>query len=250
MTFFADIHIHLLYGVDDGPKTWEQMEQLFEQAYAEGTRIFCVTPHYHLGLFGDNAARIQAAFSELKELAAGRFPDAAVFLGNELRYSPAAVEWLDGGSCRTLNDTRYVLVDFSADEPGSAIKNALYRLLNAGYHPILAHAERYGALYRNWRLCDELKSMGVLIQIDAGSILGQWTRSAKQMGLKLLKRRLADLVCSDAHDTRERPPEMKNAFALISKRFGSEYAERLCRETPARIIRAPGENNQTMTQRS
>ncbi len=240
MTVFADIHIHMLYHTDDGPRTREQMLAMLEQACAAGTRLFCVTPHFHYGLFGDNAAQAQAAFAELREAAARLCPEAAVVLGNELRWGPSAVEWLDRGACNTLNGTRYVLVDFHADESAFTIKNALYRLLNAGYHPILAHAERYGELYRRWDLFDELKNKGVLIQLDADSVLGNWTRQAKQMGLQLLKRRCADLVCSDAHDLSDRPPDLTKAFALISRRFGTDYAEQLFYRNAAQIIFSRG----------
>ena len=236
MPTFADIHIHLLYRVDDGPKTREQMMQLFEQAYAGGTRLFCVTPHFHYGLFGDNVQRTQEAFAELREAVAAAYPDASLALGNELRWGPSAVEWLDGGSCHTLNGTRYVLVDFHADEAAYTIKNALYRLLNAGYHPVLAHAERYLELHHCWDVFHELKNKGVVLQIDADSVLGRWTRQAKQMGLQLLKRRLADLVCSDAHDPEDRPADLNQAFALISRRFGTDYAEQLFYRKAAQII--------------
>lgn len=234
--FFCDIHIHLLYGVDDGPKTPDQMLELLEQAYADGTRRFCVTPHFHYGLFGDNVQRTRETFAELRQAVAEKYPDAAVVLGNELRYSASAEEWLDRGCCNPLNGTRNVLVDFRADEAAQTIKKALYRLLNAGYHPVLAHAERYLELSRRWDLFQELKSMGVTIQVDADSILGNWTREAKQMGLKLLKRRVADLICSDAHDPVDRPSRLKPAFALVEKRFGTEYAEQLFYRKAAQIL--------------
>ena len=233
---FADLHIHLLYGADDGPRTREQMLRLFEQAYADGTRLFCATPHFHLGLFGNNAERVKNAYDELCAAVAGKYPDVKIVLGNEVRYSPAAVEWLDKGDCRTLNGTRNVLVDFHADETANTIKNALYRLLNAGYHPVLAHAERYQELNRRWDLFDELKNHGVVIQIDADSVLGNWTRQAKQMSLQLLKRRLADLICSDAHNLVDRPSELTRCCAVVSKRFGEDYAEQLFYARAAQII--------------
>ena len=35
----ADIHMHLLSGVEDGTKTEQQMQELLDAAYADGTRI-------------------------------------------------------------------------------------------------------------------------------------------------------------------------------------------------------------------
>lgn len=227
MSFFADIHLHMLYGTDDGPKSPEQMTEMFDAAYAAGTRFFCLTPHFHLGLFGDNRESSETAFTELLSYAHRRDPELIVLLGNELRYGPAAVSWLDRGLCRTMNRTRVVLVDFQEDETESTVKNAMYRLLNAGYRPILAHAERYHTLSRSWSVYEDLKSKGVKIQINGNSLFGQWDRSAKQMSRQLLKRGLVDLICSDAHNTESRPPELQRAYGFVSDRYGADCARRL-----------------------
>lgn len=36
---FADLHIHLLYGSDDGAKDEERMREILDAAYADGTRV-------------------------------------------------------------------------------------------------------------------------------------------------------------------------------------------------------------------
>lgn len=234
--FFADIHLHMLYGTDDGPKTPEQMTAMFDAAYEAGTRLFCLTPHFHLGLFGDNRAASETAFSQLLAYARERDPNTVLLLGNELRYGPAAVEWLEQGLCRTMDQGRLVLVDFHEDEEENTVKTALYRLLNAGYRPILAHAERYHKLSRSWTLFEDLKSKGILIQINGNSIFGQWSRSAKKLSRQLLARRLADLVCSDAHNTGSRPPELQKAYRFVAARYGSAYARRLFYENAAGLL--------------
>lgn len=236
MPVYSDIHIHMLQGVDDGPDSSELMFGMLERAYTDGTRVFCLTPHFHLGLFGENSQISKAVFEDLKEKAVLQFPDAVLTLGNELRYGPSAIDWLESGLCRTLNHTRNVLVDFRADEQLNTITNAMYRLLNSGYQPILAHAERYEALNHNWAAFEELKNKGVILQIDADSIFGKWNRMAKQMSRQLLKRRLADLVCSDAHNLTDRTPELHCAYLFVSKHYGEQYAESLFYNYPIQLL--------------
>ena len=227
MMQFADIHIHLLYGLDDGPKTKEEMWKLLELAYSGGTRFFCLTPHYHAGLYKYDVRLLLSRFDELKREAGERFPDIRLTLGNEIRYSPAAVDWLENGECLTMNHTGYVLVDFLEDEPAKRVEEAMRRLLNAGYRPILAHAERYADFGKDWEAFAKLRDQGVLIQLDASSLFGDWSKHAKQMGRALLKHGLVDLVGSDAHNTRSRPPDLKKAYEYTAKHFGASCAEEI-----------------------
>ena len=48
-TYIADIHSHILPGVDDGAKDPETSARLLSKAYEEGTRILFFTPHYQRG---------------------------------------------------------------------------------------------------------------------------------------------------------------------------------------------------------
>ena len=41
----ADIHFHLLHGVDDGPETLAESVALARAAVADGTRVVVCTPH-------------------------------------------------------------------------------------------------------------------------------------------------------------------------------------------------------------
>lgn len=245
MIKFADIHSHMLYGVDDGANTEEEMWALLEAAYQDGTRVFCFTPHYYPALFGDNAQRSQALFDHLSEEAADRLPEALLTLGNELRYSPAAVEWLRQGRCRTMNYSRYVLVDFQADESATVIESAIHRLLNAGYKPILAHAERYVSYHRDWKRIMAMRENSVLIQIDADSYTGSWGRHAKHMSKLLIKNRIVDIVSSDAHDLKHRPPSLRHYYDCVCRSCGQEYADHIFYDNPVRVLSQGGVNQTT-----
>lgn len=236
MERFADLHIHMLYGVDDGAKTAEEMKQMMDAAYQDGICTICLTPHYHPGYFGDNREKTETVFRELQAYAADKYPDCELFLGNELRYSQGCVDWLNSGACRTLNGTENVLVDFSEFAEKTLITDAVHWLLNAGYCPVIAHAERYRELGRDLREIGRLKDYGAVIQIDAGSLFGEWGRFAKQKSKKMVEAKLADLVCSDAHGITGRIPVLSKAYGFILKRCGADYAEDVFCSFPRKLL--------------
>jgi protein-tyrosine phosphatase len=63
---FSDIHMHLLFGTDDGAKTVEDMYEMVDASYACGTRFICATPHFYPGYFGDNRETSKTAFAASK----------------------------------------------------------------------------------------------------------------------------------------------------------------------------------------
>lgn len=225
---FADIHTHILWGVDDGAKTQEQMEQMVDRAYADGTRQLCLTPHFHPGYFGQNQKKTAEAFEQLRRFAAAKYPDLRLYLANELRYDRNCISWLDEGLCRTINATPYVLVDFSEGERGRVITGGLERLLNAGYVPVLAHIERYRELRDQLNVIQSLRSKGVLIQITAGSLNGTFGLQAKWYAKRLLKHHLVDFIATDAHNMTHRGPEISGAYQYIRRKYGTGYADAVC----------------------
>ena len=223
---YADIHIHALFGVDDGAKDESNMYAMVDAAYADGIRVLCLTPHFHPGYFGDNTNATDKAFEALRQYAQEKYPDLKLYLGNELHYSSQCISWLSDGLCHSLNDTGYVLVDFSTYETARNITRGLDTLLNAGYLPVLAHAERYEHLTKE--MIREYAHKGIWIQVDTGSLFGSFGFSAKHRAKSILKSRLADLISSDAHNLTGRPPGISNAYRLIEKKYSQNYADAVC----------------------
>ncbi len=236
MKSFADIHIHMLPGVDDGAKTMEDALKMLDAARQDGTEIFCLTPHFHPGAFGNNREQVEESYRAFCSAAKEKAPELRLLLGNELRYHPNCLAWIDQGLCRTMNGTSYILVDFSEFEDDKTICTAVYKLLNGGYRPILAHAERYRNLHRDFREIRQFINAGVLIQIDGPSLFGGWGMSAKSRSRRLIKERLVDLVSSDAHDLTARPPQLSHAYEYVCSCCGESYADDLFRNNAMFIL--------------
>lgn len=232
---FIDIHIHLLCGADDGAIDENRMYEMLDAAYADGTRVICATPHFHLGFWGNNAETSNRAFEQLKSYAE-KYDDLRLYIGNEIRYSPNWLEWLENGMCRTVNNTKYVLIDFLEDDKADYIVSSTLKVLNAGYIPILAHAERYEEFHNDFREITHLKQCGVIIQVDAQSPFGGWGKGSKKRSRKILNNHLADVVASDAHNVSGRPPQMSVCHKYVAKNCGEQYATKIFWEYPKLIL--------------
>lgn len=225
---FADVHCHVLCGVDDGAKNEEMMQALLDAEYAEGVRYLCFTPHYHPGYYGYNQEPSERSFELAVRYCAEKYPDMRLMLANELHYAPECLSWLKEKICHRIGHTRFVLVDFSEAEEERVIVKGLSRFINAGYIPILAHAERYYSLRVG--TVKTLRQDGILVQVNAGSLFGNFGVKAGVKAKKLLAKKLVDFISTDTHDLDDRAPQMKKAYQLIEKKYGSGYAGFICRD--------------------
>lgn len=230
---FTDIHAHLLSSIDDGPKDDTQMFALLDALYHDGAKCICCTPHYHPGYYGHNTTPSSEKYQALSKFANEKYPGLTIFLGNELHYSQGCVEWVEAGLCRTLNGTRYVLVDFDFDERYQVIEFAVLSFLRHGYIPVLAHIERYLSLHRRSKLVMRLRDIGAIIQVNASSVLRPYRYPLVR---KILQQRIVDVIASDAHNLEGRPPTLSKAYIEVSQRYGKDYADELFLFHPNAIL--------------
>ena len=221
---------------DDGALNEEMMYRMLDKAYQDGARLICLTPHYHPGYYGKNHIKSREAYVLLTEYAEKKYPDLGLALGNELHYDKGCVSWLSEGDCRTLNGTKYVLIDFHQSESKKNIVDGIESLLRSGYVPILAHAERYDEVRSDLNFFLKYKNSGMLIQVNAGSLFNRFGRKAGKAAKKLIKLKLADFISSDAHGIDHRPPGMKKAFEYAQKKMGNDYADAICYSNAAELI--------------
>ena len=235
MAFF-DMHTHFLCGVDDGAKDEHESHKLLRMAYEDGTRAICLTPHFNPYLFGDTSAASERAFERLREYAAEEFPDLELYLGHELGYYDSCLSALGEGRCRTLSGSRYLLVDFPAGVPFSTLRQGTARLLQMGYIPVLAHAERYRALGFHFKWLYEFVACGGLVQLNAGSAVGDFGKFEQKQFKKIVQADLAHVVSSDGHNVETRKPLMSVCLPVLENLVGPETIRRLTWENARAIV--------------
>lgn len=232
---FADIHCHMLAGVDDGAQTVKEMIQMAQMAMSEGTDVVCFTPHS--GVFGKDLDPnfLKSAFAEATVRMKKLFPDMRFYLGNEIFYGCDAPHKLHDGIYLPLNGSRYVLVEFSEGLDAFNIKSGVKFLKMAGYTPIIAHVERYRSIFKKKDVIRDLKKLGAVIQVNSRSILRHNIFGVYKCN-HLLKEGLIDIVASDSHDTEKRPPSMRECYEYISRNFDQGYADRLMKINPRLVL--------------
>ncbi len=231
-----DIHSHILYGVDDGAASLAMSMDMLATAYTEGIRTICCTPHYHPVKCNLPHTKLQLRFAQFCEEAHKKYPDMEFSLGRELYFTSDVVDALEEGAALAYADTNYVLVEFSPSEDSSYIQKALGSVIQTGYTPVLAHVERYRKLLGETDRIRELRSSGVVIQVNASSITGELGFATKQFLKKLLRYEYIDVIATDAHSNNHRAPRMEQCYTYICKKYGEAYAKVLFRDNPRKIL--------------
>ena len=160
MTGIIDIHAHILPGIDDGSRDWDESRRMLEESYRQGIRYIIATPHYsRRGLNPD----IYDLSEKLKEEARRIAPDFRTGLGQETYYHDGLVENLRDGKALTLEGSQYVLVEFDPQVPYMKMYQAVRKLTMARYIPIIAHVERYACLREDTNMSERLCRAGFIV---------------------------------------------------------------------------------------
>ena len=227
MRGFTDIHTHLLPGVDDGAQCKSQSLLLLRMAWENGTRTVVLTPHYRGTYKRNTPGMLRQNFAELQETVSAELPGMQLYLGQEIAYETEAPEAMHQGMALTVNDSRYVLLEFRTNSLRSQITNGVSAMIYYGFIPIVAHIERCDIARKEPDLSEELLYMGALLQLNADSVLGANGFGIKRFCHKLLKEQQVHFIASDAHDPVQRPPYLQECFLRVSKKYGPDYATAL-----------------------
>ena len=221
---FADIHTHILPGVDDGARNMQEAMALLRLAYENGTKTIFLTPHYR-GQYRKNSPELlRENFSALCQMAQQEFPKLKLYLGSEVHFEQDAPDGLLAGQILSMNGNRYCLLEFRGGALRSRIITGVSMILNSGYIPIIAHVERYDAFLQDKTLVDEVLRMGARIQLNAGSVLGTHGWAVSAFCRRLLKTQKVHFIATDSHDAEKRPPLLRVCFQKVSQKYGREYA--------------------------
>ena len=231
-----DMHCHILPGVDDGARNENSTDRML--TIAEQERIDCIvaTPHFAYGQEKAKLDEIKRKYWEVREQWKEKGTKKELFLGNEIFYSEGVEDSLISGLAMTMNGTRYVLIEFRLDESFTSIERAVQKLRYAGYIPIFAHVERYKNL-RSSKCFQQLIGMGAYMQVNASTLIGKHGFFTKCRMMRLVKLGLVHFVATDAHDTRERKPKIKECIELLEKELGQEKVRQIFEENPIRMLK-------------
>lgn len=231
---YVDIHCHLLPGVDDGVKDWEESLACLQQARREKVSRILVTPHIFPERYPNSPGALRAAFGEWREKASALGFDLS--LGSEVFFGPKVVEDHAAGRFLTLAGGPYLLVELPLLTCPPGVAQAFFELQLRGVLPVLAHPERYAYVADNPRRLADLAGAQVPFQLTTHSVAGLFGKRIQATAFDLMERGWVHILASDAHSPTSRAPLFREAIRLVANRYGKEAARRLTVENPTRVI--------------
>lgn len=195
-----DIHTHILPGVDDGPSDMEESLEILKKGMKAGIKTFVLTPHIRDDSDWNKIDRIKEAFSQLKRECAARGLDAQLILGAELLLIPSLPEKVIDNTSVIINGKgRYVLVELPFSQMPIYTEDVLFKLMVLRIVPIIAHPERYDYINGEGDVIKKWVDNGVMMQVNTGSLSGQYGIRVKRFARNLLKKGLVHFLGSDVH---------------------------------------------------
>lgn len=194
----ADIHSHLLPGIDDGAPDIAVSMTLKKGLEELGYNRFVTTPHIMSDMYKNTPDTIGAALAEVTaQPGGGHIKAAAEYFLDEhfdsLLEKKEPLLTISGGK---------VLVEFSFVSPPLRFKDKLFNLQINGYKPILAHPERYTFFASTRKVYDELKSVGCLFQVNILSFTGYYGKVQQELAQYLVSKKYIDFLGTDLHHLR------------------------------------------------
>jgi protein-tyrosine phosphatase len=208
-------------------------------AAADGIRTMVASPHLFKNRTVNLAeinhkAEVIAKIGEFKEklLAAGI--DLEILPGCDFPLSLESLQLLDADQVLTINDgKRYLLLEFPTSSLPPATEEICFQLRSKGITPIVTHPERQLIFSEMPKKLRRLLDLGCLAQLTASSLTGGFGRQVAQVSREMVRQGYIQLLASDAHNLRSRPPLLSKASSLV----GQERALAMVTVTPEKIIR-------------
>jgi protein-tyrosine phosphatase len=232
----VDMHVHLLAGLDDGPRTWDDAVAMCRLAFDEGTRMAAATAHQNDRWCDVTPATIGEAVQRLAQLLQEARIPLTVYPNAEVMAHPdLEAHWTQGRLLSVGDRRKYVLLEMPHQlcvDVGFLIKQAR----RAGLRFILAHPERHPELLHEGGRIENLIAAGCLVQVSSSSVTDPATRADGRALKSWFRRGCVHLLGSDGHSPRRRAPHMADAYRQICRWAGTAVADRICSTNGVAIL--------------
>jgi protein-tyrosine phosphatase len=232
----AELHFHLLPGVDDGPADMAEAVELARTAVADGTSVVTVTPHVRdllrqgiLDEVPERVAEVAAALERARvplhvlpgaELAHDDLPQVGDRELEAIAQGPAGARWV------------LIEAPLSGDDAGGFLA-ATAEIRARGFGTLIGHPERCAPLMELPEAIDAERRAGAWLQVNASSLTGRHGARARAWGIALLRGGDADVIASDAH----RPSRPAVLSAALEALPAIPHAEAFVSANPRALLR-------------
>ena len=198
----ADMHSHLVPGIDDGAPDLATSLELIRGLTSLGYKKLITTPHVMADMYNNTTDDILTNFEGLKKAVADE--------GIEVELGVAAEYFLDDQMKKivmkkekllTITDN-IILVEFSLASHPIDLREILFELQLQGYQPLIAHPERYIYPEKGKGFFDELRTSNYLFQLNILSLIGGYGKEVQRQANYILAQQWYEFAGTDLHNFR------------------------------------------------
>ena len=231
-----DLHCHVLPALDDGPADEAESASLLMALAADGIDVVAATPHCREDFPGVTADAVADRLEVVRRLSSNVGGPTVIPAGE------VAVSWAMAVSDDHLQRVsyggmgKYLLLECPTGPIPARWTDQLERIEARGIGILLAHPERTRGFQDDPSLLGRLIARGVLVQINASSLLSTKRGSrSRQLASALVRERLAHVIATDAHSANWRPPLLGQAREAAEALAGP-HAGWMVEDVPAAIL--------------
>ena len=231
-----DLHCHILSGIDDGARNLGMSLAMARISAADGIRCIVCTPHIVPGLYDNTTENISNAIDTLRSVLVKANIALELVIGADIHMAPDMIRRLSEGEIPTIAGGGYFLFEPPHHVAPPHLVDFCQAILAAGLHPVLTHPERLTWIEGQYSIIEDLCRRGVVMQMTAGSITGDFGKRAQYWAQRMLEEGRVDLLATDAHNATGRPPVLSKARDIVAARLGDKAAAFMVEDGPALIL--------------
>ncbi|NQY62881.1 MAG: capsular biosynthesis protein [Alteromonadaceae bacterium] len=230
-----DLHCHILPGIDDGAKELDDSLALINAAISNGITHMLCTPHIQLGRFDNTLDTILTAFELVQQQVIAQALKIHLAFAAEVRLCPEIMILAKQAKLPFIGkwQGKHVLL---LELPHSHIPPGTEQLIKWLHKndiiPMIAHPERNRDILADYSKLKMLIRMDCLFQLTASSVVGDFGEGPQQVAEKMLSDDLVNIIATDAHNLKRRPPKLAEGKMAAVKIVGEEKAQQLVYDTP------------------
>lgn len=198
----ADMHSHLIPGIDDGSPDILTSIELIRGLAGLGYKKLVTTPHILWNMYPNSSDTIVRGVEELIPAVREAGIDIELRAAAEYFMDEHFQSQLEAKAPLLTIGGNMVLVEFSMIMAPMDLQDMIFEMQLQNYQPVIAHPERYIYLSRKKEFFDDLKSSGCFFQLNLLSLGGYYGSSIQELAEYLLKKNYYDFAGTDLHNAR------------------------------------------------
>jgi protein-tyrosine phosphatase len=200
VSFLTDIHSHLLPGLDDGVKDFDEALIVVKRLKDIGYKKLVTTPHIMSDTYQNTPEIIQNRLKEVNLFLSENKIDIKIEAAAEYYFDTWLMSEVNGEKRLLTFGDNYLLFEMNYMTEPYQLNDFIFKVTTQGYRPVLAHPERYQ--FMTVEKAEDVHNRGVLLQLNILSFIDYYSKPVRQLANQLVEKGLVNFLGSDCHHLR------------------------------------------------